>query len=163
MNDLHKKRPTNDSRPAEDQAAPVNSGYPLKGILKCFRVTRFFVAFRRILHIFLQPAELFIQHVQNVLTAGIAMAFIGKTHKFYDATVPFDGIEHPFALDGIGAGIIIRITMDQQQRCFYFISIAEWAHGIVKIRRLPVSTVFILEAEWSKRSVIGNHCGQCHL
>ena len=51
--------------------------------------------------------------MQDIFTAGIAMAFIRQADILYRAAIPFDGIEHAFTLYGISAGIVVGITMYQ--------------------------------------------------
>ena len=49
--------------------------------------------------------------MQNIFTAGIAMALIRQADILNGAAMSFDGIEHTFTLYGIGAGIVVGITM----------------------------------------------------
>ena len=93
--------------------------------------------------------------MQYVFSSRITMTFVRKADIFHCTTMTFNGIEHSFTLDGIGAGIIIHFTMDQQDRCFDLVGMAEGTHGIIEFRCLPVSAVLVLKSKWCKRTVIG--------
>src|SRR5574339_668780 len=67
----------------------------------------------------------------------------------------FDRIEHSFTLNWVSARVIIQFAVNKKYRSFDLVSMHEWAHVIVQIGSLPVSTVFILKSKWCKGTIIG--------
>src|SRR6218665_2119797 len=92
-------------------AAPVRISRTGNLPLKSLGPGGFFIVLRRILYILLQPCKLFVQHMQNVLPACIAVTFIRKTYEFHSTAVTFDRIEHAFALDRECTGVVVCLAM----------------------------------------------------
>src|SRR5688572_13300223 len=67
----------------------------------------------------------------------------------------FDGIEHSFTLNGISACIIIQLTMNKQDRCFYFMCTHKRAHVVIYVRGFPISAILILKAKRCQGAVVG--------
>src|SRR5574343_48885 len=113
----------------------------------------------RILHIFLQPLELFPKRMQYVFFSSVSMRFIWQINKSYCSAVALNCGKQSFAIDGIGAGIIVGFSVNQQNGSFNFVGITERTHLKVQFRCLAVCSVFILESKWSKGSVISTASG----
>src|SRR5215207_7570221 len=100
--------------------------------------------------------------MKNIFSRSIAVTFVRQQYKLYRAAMTFDRIEHPLALYGVSAGVIIKFAMYKKYRCFDFIGAHKRAHVIIDTRRLPIGAVFILKTKRGKATIIGaTACNAC--
>src|SRR5688500_18844055 len=116
----------------------------------------------RLFYILFEPCILLPHHMKQVFFAGITVALIRKRNISYSSSVTFDRIVQPFTLYRECSGVIISITMDQQQRGFDLLRETERRHIEINLRRFPVRSFLGLEPKRSQCSVVsaapGNTC-----
>src|SRR5688572_26791067 len=97
--------------------------------------------------------------MQDIFFSGIAMALIWQRNIPHRAAMSLDCIKQAFGLNREGAWVVIGITMNQQQRCFYFVRKAEWRHVIINFRSFPIGSFLTLKSERGKRPVVCSAAG----
>ena len=64
------------------------------------------------------------------------------------------GVE-ALALDRVGAGVVVGLAMDEQDRSLDLVGVAEGRHVVVELGRLPVGALLVLEAVRREAAVVG--------
>ncbi len=111
------------------------------------------------LQIFVEPSELLVEHVLQGLFSAISVRFGGKHHQTYRASVAPDGREHSFGLDGVSAGVVVSLPVDEKDGSLDLICVPEGRHPGINVRRLPERTSLGLEAKGCKRPVVRSAFG----
>src|ERR1700721_4671008 len=88
------------------------------------------------------------------LKRSISMRFQRQKHQPDRRSLALERRIKALALDWIGARIVVRLAMDQQNRRLDLIRIAERRHIEVQLRILPVSPLLVLESIRSQRTFV---------
>src|SRR5580692_3509683 len=78
------------------------------------------------LHISPQPVIHLPEHIQHTLPPRIPMRLQRQQHKPHGAARAFDGAEKPLALDRKRARIVVRLAVNQQNRCLDLVGVRKW-------------------------------------
>lgn len=62
-----------------------------------------------------EPVEHFPDDVFNGLFGSVIVGFVRQDHAAGCAAIAADGLVKPFALERVGAGVVIGFSVDQQQ------------------------------------------------
>src|SRR5690606_37344271 len=107
-----------------------------------------------------QPVVLLPEHVQQVLLAGIAVAFVRQADIPYRAAVSLDGIEQPLAVERERAGMVVGVPRDQRQGFLDLVAVIKGIHLVIKSGRFPLCAFLFRKAEGRRGALVRPASGE---